>query len=199
MTAGRTWRADPRTRRWLRSAIWVVGLAALLVFLVKGADRPEDPFFAPQEGAVTSDDSASGRRPFEGFGEVAFEIEAPGQAAAQGCALLAAEREARSRGLMDQRDLRGYEAMVFRFPEPTSGTFYMRDTLIPLSIAFFDADGALVSATDMQPCPDEVEDCPQYAAAGSYLHAVEVAQGDLASLGVAPGASLSFPGGPCPT
>jgi uncharacterized membrane protein (UPF0127 family) len=69
----------------------------------------------------------------------------------------------------------------------------MRNTLIPLSIAFFDAGGRFVSSADMEPCPDEVEDCPTTGADGPYLHAIEVAQGDLPGLGIGPGADLSFP------
>jgi uncharacterized membrane protein (UPF0127 family) len=94
---------------------------------------------------------------------------------------------------MDQTDLRGYDAMVFRFPSPTEGRFFMRNTLIPLSIAFFDAGGRFVSSTDMEPCPDEVEVCPRYGPSGPYVHAVEVAQGDLPRLGIGPGSVLSFP------
>ncbi|HUF33628.1 MAG TPA: DUF192 domain-containing protein [Acidimicrobiales bacterium] len=140
----------------------------------------------------------AGRRPLEGVSEVAIRISPEGAAAAVWCAMLAEDQAARSRGLMEQLDLRGYDGMVFRFPEPSEGRFFMRNTRIPLSIAFFAPDGAFVSATDMEPCPDDVERCPTYGADAPYLHALEVAQGDLPAMGVGPGAVLSFPGGGCP-
>jgi uncharacterized membrane protein (UPF0127 family) len=80
--------------------------------------------------------------------------------------------------------------MVFEFPEPTEARFYMRNTRIPLSIAFYDQGGTFVSSADMEPCPDDVEQCPTYAADGPYLHAVEVAQGDLEALGLVEGSVL---------
>ncbi len=133
------------------------------------------------------------RRPLPGFGQTAFRVTDARGGVVDGVALLAADQPSRQRGLMEQSDLRGYDAMVFRFPSPTTGTFFMRNTRIPLSIAFFDLHGRFVSAADMEPCPDDVADCPTYAAARPYLHAVEVAQGDLARFGIGPGSVLSFP------
>lgn len=133
------------------------------------------------------------RRPLPGFGETAFRITDSGGGVFDGMALLAATEESRRRGLMEQTDLRGYDAMVFRSPRPTTGTFFMRNTRIPLSIAFFDLYGRFVSAADMEPCPDQVERCPTYSAAGPYLYALEVTKGDLGRQGIGPGSVLSFP------
>ena len=145
----------------------------------------------------------SGRRPLEGFAEVAFAIRgagAAGGALLELCALLAATADARAQGLMEQDDLRGYDGMLFEFDEPTEGRFWMRNTRIPLSIAFFDERGGFVSATDMEPCPDDVDDCPTYGADGPYLWALEVAQGDLPRVGAEPGSVLEIgtPGDACP-
>lgn len=151
--------------------------------VVRPAPTPVPPATSP---------AAPSRRPLPGFDEVAFRISgSPG--VTNGVALLADDGASRRQGLMDQTDLRGYDAMVFRFPSPTEGSFYMRNTLIPLSIAFFDASGRFVSSTDMEPCPDEVEDCPTYGPDGPYVHAIEVAQGDLGRLGIGSGSVLSFP------
>ena len=139
------------------------------------------------------------RRPLDGFGEVTFRVERPGRTAVVGCALLAESAEARSRGLMDQRDLRGYDAMVFRFDAPSTGGFYMYDTRLPLSIAYVDEDGGLVSSTDMDPCQEEeASACPTYDGAGPYLHAIEVRQGDLPRIGIEPGAIVGFDDRPAP-
>jgi uncharacterized membrane protein (UPF0127 family) len=168
---------------------------------VWGANRPDDPALAPPStttGDTSPVEEASGRSPIDGFAEIAFRIEPEGAEASTWCALLADRPDLRQRGLMDQDDLRGYDAMVFRNDEPVTATFTMRDTRIPLSVAFFDEDGAYVSARDMDPCPPGAGDCPSYAAEGPYVHALEVEQGALPSLGIGPGAHLSFPDEPCP-
>ena len=41
--------------------------------------------------------------------------------------------------------------MLFAFPDDTTTAFYMKDTLIPLTIAFIQADGKIVHIEDMQP------------------------------------------------
>lgn len=148
---------------------------------------------APAPAPTTTALAAPAPRPLAGFDEVAFRITGPGKEVTDGLALLADDGASRSQGLMEQTDLRGYDAMIFRFPSPSAGRFYMRNTRIPLSIAFFDASGRFVSSVDMEPCPDEVEDCPTYGAEGPYVHAIEVAQGDLPRLGIGPGSVLSFP------
>src|SRR5438270_13377282 len=47
----------------------------------------------------------------------------------------------RARGLMGQRRLAPDSGMLFAFPQPTEASFWMKDTLIPLSIAFVDGRG----------------------------------------------------------
>jgi uncharacterized membrane protein (UPF0127 family) len=186
--------------RWRIGTLLV--LAALGFLVVGGSNRPDDPELAPpstvRDGGEPATDDGSGRSPIEGFDEVAFSIAPEGAEASVWCALLADRPELRQQGLMDQDDLGGYEAMVFRFESPSTARFTMRDTRIPLSIAFFDEDGAFVSSRDMDPCPPGTVDCPAYAAEGPFLSALEVAQGDLPELGIGPGSHLSFPDQPCP-
>jgi uncharacterized membrane protein (UPF0127 family) len=192
----------PSPWRWRIGTLVVVAVAVFLI--VRGADRPDDPALAPPSTERTDSDPADGgsngggdRSPIPGFDEVAFRIEAEGASASTWCALLADDRDERVQGLSEQDDLRGYDGMVFRFDEPSTSRFTMLDTRIPLSIAFFDEDGAFVSARDMEPCPPGT-DCPSYAAEAPYLHALEVEQGGLAALGIGEGARLSFPEGACP-
>lgn len=144
--------------------------------------------------------SGSGaRRPLDGFGEVDFRVVGRDGSAFVGCALLADDPEARAQGLMGQRDLRGYDAMVFRFDRPSTAGFYMFDTVLPLSIAYLATDGTLVSSVDMDPCgAEEASSCPTFEPAGPYRHAVEVAQGDLPELGIVPGAVVTFGDGQAP-
>ena len=112
-----------------------------------------------------------------------------GSVQATRCALLAETAQQQAKGLMGRTDMGGYDAMIFKFAADTSGTFYMKDTLMPLSIAWFDADGRFVSSTDMEPCLNQ-RTCPTYAAEGPYRFAVEVPKGQLGAVGIGPGTRL---------
>lgn len=129
------------------------------------------------------------RVPIGDFGEVAIAIEAPDGSVLGWCVLLADAPELRQRGLMEVTDLQGYEGMLFVWDADSSNSFYMRNTPTPLSIAWFEEDGDLVSTADMEPCAD-VEGCPLYAPGGSYRYALEVPQGQLDDIGVEAGSRL---------
>lgn len=95
---------------------------------------------------------------------------------------LAETDEARSRGLMGRERLAVDAGMVFLWPSDTETAFHMRETLIPLSVAFFDADGRIVRMIDLEPC--RADPCPAYAPGGPYRGALEVNAGELARRGV---------------
>jgi uncharacterized membrane protein (UPF0127 family) len=78
-------------------------------------------------------------------------------------------------GLMGRTKLPAGAGMAFLFPEPTPGSFWMKDTLIPLSIAFWNESGAIVAILDMEPCPDD--ECPSYDPGVDFVGALEVNQG----------------------
>ena len=94
----------------------------------------------------------------------------------------------RSQGLMGVTDLGGLDGMLFVFQTESTGGFWMKDTLIPLDIAFFDSDGVLVDEMTMEPCT--ADPCPSYRPGGSYRYAVEAPAGDLAF--VVPGSRLDI-------
>jgi uncharacterized membrane protein (UPF0127 family) len=96
---------------------------------------------------------------------------------------------------MFRRDLAGYDGVIFRWTSPTTEQFWMKDTLIPLSIAWFDQAGHFVSATDMTPCRNN-PNCPVYGAVAPYTVAIEVVQGGLTGLGIGPNSSIGI-GGTC--
>jgi uncharacterized protein len=83
--------------------------------------------------------------------------------------------EEREEGLMGVTDLPADRGMAFVWDEPTTGTFWMKNTLIPLSIAFVDPDGRIVTILDMQPCATDA--CPTYRATAPYVLAIEVNAG----------------------
>jgi uncharacterized membrane protein (UPF0127 family) len=108
------------------------------------------------------------------------------------CVLVADSEPKRERGLMDVDSLGGYDGMLFRFGSPTKAQFYMFQTRLPLSIAFFADGGAFVSSTDMPPCTaNRPDDCPLYDAAAPYSDALEVPMGGLAALGVGAGSRIA--------
>jgi uncharacterized protein len=83
--------------------------------------------------------------------------------------------EQRRFGLMFRESLGERSGMVFLFFETTSGAFWMKNTVIPLSIAFFDGDGIIRAILDMEPCKEEP--CRLYYPPVSYTGALEVNQG----------------------
>jgi len=97
-----------------------------------------------------------------------------------------AERE---QGLMGRTELAEDAGMLFVFSREGTGAFWMKDTLIPLSIAYIDAGGRIVDIQDMQPL-DETPHPP----AAPYRYALEVNQGFFAQRGIEVGNTLEKPG-----
>lgn len=95
---------------------------------------------------------------------------------------VAADSEARRQGLMGREHLPDRAGMLFLFPEEHTGGFWMKNTLIPLSIAYFDADGRVRRVLDMEPC--EADPCPSYDPEVAYHGALEVNQGAFEELGL---------------
>jgi uncharacterized membrane protein (UPF0127 family) len=89
---------------------------------------------------------------------------------------------ARAQGLMGRTSLAADGGMIFAFSEPTRTTFWMKDTRIPLSIAFWDSGGKIIGILDMQPCT--TDPCPAYAPRSDYVGAVEMNQGWFTKNGV---------------
>ena len=88
-------------------------------------------------------------------------------------------------GLMYRRWLAADKGMAFLFPSDTASSFYMQNTLVPLSIAFFDQSGVILKILDMEPCDDGP--CPLYNPDVTYRNALEVNQGAFTTWGVSEG------------
>ncbi|MDZ4827425.1 MAG: DUF192 domain-containing protein [Actinomycetota bacterium] len=91
--------------------------------------------------------------------------------------VIADESDERVQGLRGVSDLGNYDGMLFVFGEDSHSSFTMADTLIPLDIGWYDANGDPVDRTVMQPCPDAEVECPPYAARGPYRYALETEAG----------------------
>jgi uncharacterized protein len=96
----------------------------------------------------------------------------------------------RAAGLMGVTALPADQGMAFAFGAPTQARFWMKDTVIPLSIAFVDDRGRVVTIEDMDPC--HADPCRTYAAASPYTLAVEANRGWFARAGVAVGDRASL-------
>ena len=102
----------------------------------------------------------------------------------------------RQRGLMGRTSLGTSEGMVFLFGDvsdgPVTSEFWMKDTLIPLSVAFWDQQGRIVGIQDMAPCAQDP--CPTYGSPKPYIGALEVNAGFFNEHGVTTGDRIELVG-----
>jgi uncharacterized protein len=98
---------------------------------------------------------------------------------------LARTRAERQRGLMHRRSLAADSGMAFLYAETTRGPFWMKDTLIPLSAAFFDGRGRILRILRMEPCRSDP--CPLYGPGVAYRGVLEVNAGAFGRWGIRAG------------
>lgn len=101
---------------------------------------------------------------------------------------IADNKAAWEKGLMGVRDLPADQGMAFVFPGQVSLGFWMKDTLIPLDIAFADAQGTVVDVQHMPPC--SADPCPVYYSASPYSTALEARSGALTAAGIHAGDAM---------
>jgi uncharacterized protein len=93
--------------------------------------------------------------------------------------------EQRQMGLMLRETMAQHEGMLFVFDEPALHCFWMKNTLLPLSIAFLADDGSIVNIVDMKP-QSLASNCP----ARPVRYALEMNQGWFAKRGIKSGFRL---------
>jgi hypothetical protein len=108
------------------------------------------------------------------IGQHAFQVE------------VAATPQQRERGLMQRDTLPASGGMLFVFERAGRHCFWMRNTPLPLSIAFVDTHGHIVNLADMQPHTDTLH-CPS----ADVRYALEVSQGGFQQRGIVPGTPIS--------
>lgn len=102
---------------------------------------------------------------------------------------IADEPGERELGLMNRTQLGEGTGMLFIFEQPREMAFWMKNTLIPLDILYFDAEGRLVSYTTMEPCVAK-DPCRTYSSGGAAQYALEVNKGFIAEHGIGEGWEL---------
>ena len=162
----------------------VAGLAVLAWALASAAGLvggDDDPRMLDPVPAGAPATTAPGTRP----ATATYRLEPPGGDPVTVRLEVAADPAARARGLMGRARLPEGTGMVFLYPGDVAEAYWMKNTLVPLSIAFVGADGRVVSVAEMTPCT--ADPCPSYPPAGPYRYAVELPAGAFAAAGVGEG------------
>jgi uncharacterized membrane protein (UPF0127 family) len=116
-----------------------------------------------------------------------FAIEKAGGGSVAIRAEIARTGDERSRGLMNRSSLPDGEGMLFVFDREQILSFWMRNTLIPLSIAFIRTDGRIAEIRDMYALDETT-----VRSSRSVRYALEVPQGWFARMGITPGDYLKL-------
>lgn len=106
---------------------------------------------------------------------------------------VAADDLSRAQGLMNRTRLAPDRGMLFVFRHSDLRWFWMKNTLIPLDILFFDSARKLVSMqTDVPPCKQDP--CPTYPSGKPARYVLELAGGTAARIGIRTGGELTIEG-----
>ena len=98
---------------------------------------------------------------------------------------VAATPAQREQGLMYREKMGPNEGMVFLFAEPVGICMWMKNTLIPLSVAFLDDEGKIVNIEDMAP-----QTTVSHCAKKNVRYALEMNQGWFKQKNIKPGIQI---------
>ncbi len=101
-------------------------------------------------------------------------------------AAVAQTPEQRQTGLMFRREMAQHEGMLFVFEQASPQCFWMKNTPLPLSIAFLADDGTVVNIADMQP---QVLD--SHCSSKPVRYVLEMNQGWFAKRGIKAGSKIT--------
>jgi len=93
--------------------------------------------------------------------------------------------DTRMRGLMQRKNMPGHRGMLFVFDADAQHCMWMKNTLLPLSVAFLDAEGRIVNIEEMKPQTEN-----NHCAAKPVHFALEMNAGWFGSRGIKPGMQL---------
>ena len=95
---------------------------------------------------------------------------------------VAADQANRMQGLMHRKNMPANHGMLFVFPQADRHCMWMRNTLLPLSVAFLDEGGRILNIEDMKPQTEN-----NHCAASAARFALEMNLGWFSSKGLKPG------------
>jgi uncharacterized membrane protein (UPF0127 family) len=104
---------------------------------------------------------------------------------------IAEDDASRARGLMGRTALAADRGMLFVFQDDAPRAFWMKNTLIPLDILYFDAERRLISVQhDVPPC--RADPCPAYPSGAPARYVLELNAGEARRIGVTSGDELAI-------
>jgi len=95
----------------------------------------------------------------------------------------------RQQGLSGVTELSGYDGMLFTFQADTGTEFWMKDTKMPLDLAFLGADGTVLQTLTMPICATN-DQCQRYGPPSPYRYALEAPAGSFSGWSVSEGNHL---------
>jgi hypothetical protein len=98
---------------------------------------------------------------------------------------VAADMGSRMQGLMHRKSMAANAGMLFIFDEASTQCMWMKNTFLPLSVAFLDERGTILNIEDMKPQTEE-----SHCSTGPARYALEMNQGWFAQRGIKPGTTL---------
>ncbi|HPS15509.1 MAG TPA: DUF192 domain-containing protein, partial [Spirochaetales bacterium] len=101
---------------------------------------------------------------------------------------VAKTEEEKSRGLMYRKSLEEGKGMLFVFDYDQKASFWMKNTSIPLSLAYLSKDGTVTQIVDLQPYSQEPN-----VSTFSVRYVLEVPQGWFAKVGIKEGDKFNIP------
>lgn len=157
-----------------------VSIFLALVLLLVGCSGGEQDSVpqSPSSSATTGSGDSSSGLPTVTIKEVEVQVE------------IADGLYEQARGLMGRTELAGDRGMLFVYDSEQTLSFWMKGTLIPLSIAFMDSEGRIIDIQDMKPLDDEE---PHYVSSEPAQYALEVNQGFFEEHGIEVGDRAELP------
>ncbi|MCL1813427.1 MAG: DUF192 domain-containing protein [Treponema sp.] len=156
--------------RLLRITSWLILFFVFISCAAQSSESRSNQDGKPQTGLTTKIISITGEE-----GAIAVEVE------------LAQTDEQRTIGLMYRTNLEDSKGMLFIFNEDQILSFWMKNTIIPLSIAYISYDGTIVDIRDMYP-----NNTSPVQSSRSVRYALEVPQGWFGRVGIKAGDKVTL-------
>lgn len=168
----------------MRLRLVFLGIAVASAVACSGDDDDASPATQASDGSPTATLAATGTP--DASATVVFTTTTGNEVDLQ--VEIADDPDERAQGLMFRESLPENSGMLFVYTEDHIAGFWMKDTLIPLSIAFVTADGTIIDIQDMKPETTESHRPPDL-----YRNAIEANQGWFERNGIAVGDTAVLP------